>query len=162
MPAPRAKSRITGVASQLNRVADSTCHIGGSMTPLGIGVAISNTTGQTAQRGRKQASGFDNKNCRLMRTSTRRQSARRITITTSLTSKRPSAPHPRGCLFWAFQPHFESPQLRQVMQLSIMTTAAVLHLVHSCAPSGKCDFANASACLARASNSARFSSMIFC
>ena len=36
----------------------------------------------------------------------------------------------------AAQPHFESPQLRQVMQPSIMTTAAVLHFVHSCAPCG--------------------------
>lgn len=34
------------------------------------------------------------------------------------------------------QPHFESPQFRQVMQPSIMTTAAVLHLRHSCAPTG--------------------------
>ena len=34
------------------------------------------------------------------------------------------------------QPHFESPQLRQVMQPSIITTAAVLHLPQSCAPSG--------------------------
>ena len=33
-------------------------------------------------------------------------------------------------------PHFESPQERQVMQPSIMTTAAVLHFEHSCAPSG--------------------------
>src|SRR5580698_5575452 len=60
-----------------------------------------------------------------------------------------------------FQPHLESPQFRQVMQLSIMTTAAVLHLAQSAAPSGKCDFANASCCLVRASNSARFSSTIF-
>src|SRR5882724_2790953 len=52
-------------------------------------------------------------------------------------------------------PHFESPQLRQVMQPSIITTAAVEHLAHSCAPSGKWDFENASVCLARASNSAR-------
>jgi hypothetical protein len=28
-------------------------------------------------------------------------------------------------------PHFDSPQFRQVMQLSIITTAAVLHLLHS-------------------------------
>jgi hypothetical protein len=34
------------------------------------------------------------------------------------------------------QPHFESPQERQVMQPSIITTAAVLHLAHSCAPWG--------------------------
>src|SRR5206468_4137081 len=34
-------------------------------------------------------------------------------------------------------PHLESPQLRQVMQPSIITTAAVEHLAHSCAPSGK-------------------------
>ncbi len=34
------------------------------------------------------------------------------------------------------QPHFESPQFRQVMQPSIMITAAVLHFAHSCAPSG--------------------------
>ena len=40
----------------------------------------------------------------------------------------------------AAQPHFESPQFRQVMQPSIMTTAAVLHFAHNCAPSGKCDF----------------------
>ena len=33
-------------------------------------------------------------------------------------------------------PHFESPQERQVMQPSIMTTAAVLHFAQSCAPSG--------------------------
>src|ERR1700689_3458650 len=57
-----------------------------------------------------------------------------------------------------FQPHLDSPQFRQVMQLSIMTTAAVLHLAQSAAPSGKCDLAKASCCLARASNSARFSS----
>jgi hypothetical protein len=60
------------------------------------------------------------------------------------------------------QPHFESPQFRHVMQPSIMTTAAVLHLPHNCAPSGKCDFEKASVCFARASNSARFSSTIFC
>jgi hypothetical protein len=34
------------------------------------------------------------------------------------------------------QPHFESPQFRQVMQPSIMTTAAVLHFEQSCAPCG--------------------------
>ena len=34
-------------------------------------------------------------------------------------------------------PHFESPQFKHVMQPSISTTAAVLHLPHSCAPSGK-------------------------
>jgi len=34
------------------------------------------------------------------------------------------------------QPHFESPQLRQVLHPSIITTAAVLHLLQSCAPSG--------------------------
>jgi hypothetical protein len=56
------------------------------------------------------------------------------------------------------QPHFESPQFKQVMQPSIMITAAVLHLAQSCAPSGKCVFAKASVCLARASYSARFSS----
>jgi hypothetical protein len=33
-------------------------------------------------------------------------------------------------------PHFESPQLRHVMQPSIITTAAVLHLLQSCAPCG--------------------------
>jgi hypothetical protein len=55
-------------------------------------------------------------------------------------------------------PHFESPQFKQVLQPSIITTAAMLHFVHSCAPSGKCDFENASVCLARASNSARFCS----
>lgn len=33
-------------------------------------------------------------------------------------------------------PHLESPQDRQVMQPSIMTTAAVLHLAQSWAPSG--------------------------
>lgn len=44
----------------------------------------------------------------------------------------------------AGHPHFESPQFRQVMQPSIMTTAAVLHLLHSCAPSGKCEVAKAS------------------
>ena len=33
-------------------------------------------------------------------------------------------------------PHFESPQFRQVMQPSIITTAAVLHLVQSWAPCG--------------------------
>ena len=59
-------------------------------------------------------------------------------------------------------PHFESPQFRQVMQPSIITTAAVLHFEHSCAPSGKCDLENASVCLVRASNSARFSSTSFC
>ncbi len=36
----------------------------------------------------------------------------------------------------SLHPHFESPQLRQVMQPSIITTAAVLHLVQSCAPWG--------------------------
>jgi hypothetical protein len=35
------------------------------------------------------------------------------------------------------QPHLESPQFKQVMQPSIMITAAVLHLAQSCAPSGK-------------------------
>jgi hypothetical protein len=55
-------------------------------------------------------------------------------------------------------PHFESPQLRQVLHPSNMTTAAVLHFVQSCAPSGRCDFENASVCFVRASNSARFSS----
>ena len=34
-------------------------------------------------------------------------------------------------------PHFESPQFRHVMHPSIITTAAVLHFAHSCAPSGK-------------------------
>jgi MFS family permease len=58
-------------------------------------------------------------------------------------------------------PHFESPQFRQVLQPSIMTTAAVLHFAHSCAPSGKCDLENASVCLVRASNSARFCSTNF-
>jgi hypothetical protein len=58
-------------------------------------------------------------------------------------------------------PHFDSPQFRQVLHPSIITTAAVLHLLHSCAPSGKCDFENASVCFCRASNSARFSSIIF-
>ncbi len=58
----------------------------------------------------------------------------------------------------AVHPHFESPQFRQVLQPSIMTTAAVLHFAHSCAPSGKCDLEKASVCLVRASNSARFSS----
>ncbi len=37
---------------------------------------------------------------------------------------------------FSVQPHFESPQFRQVMQPSIMTTAAVLHLVQSWAPCG--------------------------
>jgi hypothetical protein len=60
------------------------------------------------------------------------------------------------------QPHFESPQFRQVMQPSIMTTAAVLHLLHSWAPSGKWDLEKASVCLVRASNSARFASTSFC
>ena len=60
------------------------------------------------------------------------------------------------------QPHFDSPQLRQVMQPSIITTAAVLHLEHSCAPSGKSDLAKASVWRARASYSARFSSTSFC
>ena len=59
-------------------------------------------------------------------------------------------------------PHFESPQLRQVMQPSIMTTAAVLHLAQSCAPSGKFDFAKASVWRVRASYSARFSSTRRC
>ena len=54
-------------------------------------------------------------------------------------------------------PHFESPQFKQVVHPSIITTAAVLHLAHSCAPSGKCDLEKASVCLARASKSARFS-----
>jgi len=60
------------------------------------------------------------------------------------------------------QPHFESPQLRHVMQPSIMTTATVLQRPHSCAPSGKCGLAKASACRVRAWNSARFSSTSFC
>ena len=60
------------------------------------------------------------------------------------------------------QPHLESPQFRHVMQPSIMTTAAVLQRPHSCAPSGKCALAKASACLLRAWNSARFSSTSFC
>ena len=103
-------------------------------------------------------------------------------------SKRPSKPRSAGFFFawlrsrkgtWAtclpgrpvpsrspalrrLKPHLESPQFRQVMQPSIMTTAAVLHLAHSCAPSGKWDLAKASVCLARASNSARFSSTSFC
>jgi hypothetical protein len=54
-------------------------------------------------------------------------------------------------------PHFESPQFRQVLHPSIITTAAVLHFAQSWAPSGKCDFEKASVCLVRASNSARFS-----
>ena len=54
-------------------------------------------------------------------------------------------------------PHLESPQFKQVWQPSSMTTAAVLHFAHRCAPSGKCDFEKASVCLVRASNSARFS-----
>jgi hypothetical protein len=66
----------------------------------------------------------------------------------------PLAPSPQ----LLHQPHFESPQFKQVMQPSIMITAAVLHLAQSCAPSGKCVFAKASVCLARASYSARFSS----
>jgi hypothetical protein len=44
----------------------------------------------------------------------------------------------------SLQPHFESPQFRQVMQPSIITTAAVLQRPHSCAPSGKCGLAKAS------------------
>src|SRR4029077_10288812 len=47
-------------------------------------------------------------------------------------------------------PHFESPQFKQVLQPSIITTAAVLHFEHSCAPSGKCDLEKASVCLVRA------------
>src|SRR5688500_6667398 len=61
----------------------------------------------------------------------------------------------------ATQPHFESPQFRQVMQPSIITTAAVLHFAHSWAPSGKCDFENASVCFVRSSNSAFFSAISF-
>src|ERR1700692_3259129 len=57
-------------------------------------------------------------------------------------------------------PHLESPQFKHVLQPSIITTAAVLHFAHSCAPSGKCDFEKASVCLVRASNSARFSCTI--
>src|ERR1700691_6189105 len=57
----------------------------------------------------------------------------------------------------AVHPHFESPQFKQVLQPSIMTTAAVLHFAQSWAPSGKCDLEKASVCLVRASNSARFS-----
>ncbi len=34
------------------------------------------------------------------------------------------------------QPHLESPQDRQVLHPSIITTAAVLQIPHSCAPSG--------------------------
>ena len=43
----------------------------------------------------------------------------------------PPGPAPTGGY-----PHFESPQARQVRQPSIITTAAVLHLVQSCAPWG--------------------------
>src|SRR5690606_21490756 len=67
----------------------------------------------------------------------------------------------RGALRVAGHPHFESPQLRQVMQPSIMITAAVLHLAQSWAPSGYSLFENASCCFAAASNSARFCSMSF-
>src|SRR5690606_8078273 len=48
----------------------------------------------------------------------------------------------RGALRVAGHPHFESPQLRQVMQPSIMITAAVLHLAQSWAPSGYSLFEN--------------------
>src|SRR5688500_4791290 len=54
----------------------------------------------------------------------------------------------RSALPGSDQPHFESPQFRQVMHPSIITTAAVLHLAQSCAPSGKTDLANASVCFA--------------
>ena len=74
----------------------------------------------------------------------------------------PSGAHRTSTTLQGTQPHFESPQFRQVMQPSIMTSAAVLHFEHSCAPSGKCDFEKASACLVRASNSARFVSTSFC
>ena len=47
-----------------------------------------------------------------------------------------TGPRATGRLAVPAQPHFESPQLRHVMQPSIMTTAAVLHLRHSWAPSG--------------------------
>lgn len=55
--------------------------------------------------------------------------------------------------------HFESPQFRQVKHPSIITTAAVLHFMHSWAPSGKLDSANASSWLWACSNSKRFCSM---
>ena len=42
--ATRMQGRITGIVSQLNRVADSTCHIGAAMPRLGIRVALSNTS----------------------------------------------------------------------------------------------------------------------
>ena len=42
-----------------------------------------------------------------------------------------SAKGPSASLIGCGYPHFDSPQLRQVMQLSIMTTAAVLHFEHS-------------------------------
>ena len=60
------------------------------------------------------------------------------------------------------QPHFESAQDRQVMHPSIMITAAVLHLLQSCAPSGYSPSANASCCLRASSYSARFASMSRC
>ncbi len=45
--------------------------------------------------------------------------------------RRRTASRSAGWLSVADHPHFDSPQFRQVMQPSIITTAAVLHLVHS-------------------------------
>jgi hypothetical protein len=59
-------------------------------------------------------------------------------------------------------PHLLSPQERHVRHPSIITTAAVLHFRHSCAPAGKplsVSWANASFCLVWASYSARFCSV---
>ena len=60
------------------------------------------------------------------------------------------------------QPHLESPQARQVIHPSIMINATVLHLLHSCAPSGYSLEENASRCFLLSSNSARFSAISFC
>src|SRR5690606_34841789 len=72
----------------------------------------------------------------------------------------PTTPHERPA-FASGYPHFESPQFKHVKHPSIITTAAVEHFGHSCAPSGKWLFAKASTCLCFASNSAFFCSMSF-
>ena len=66
------------------------------------------------------------------------------------------------CRRTSTHPHFESPQLRQVMQPSIFTTAFIEHLPHSCAVAGNADASPPSQSLcvtARDSASRRFCSM---
>ncbi len=56
---PGAKLLITGIASHLNHVADTTCHIGGVPAAAGMGVAsITSRRAREPRTGRKQAGGF--------------------------------------------------------------------------------------------------------